>query len=1155
MLQSLAFNEMDTRRQEVKTASTDTCAWAFESPSFTTFRRNGGLLWVKGKPGSGKSTLMREIVQLFKYESPTHATVSFFFHGRGSNMQQSLLGLFRSILHQLSRSLPELASRLTAIFLDRKTRMGPVGSSWDWTAAELQEIFVDHLRTASLEQRTWIFLDALDEAGETVALELVSLFQDLLPDEAHSTPTIRNLGICFSCRHYPIVAENIGLKICLEHGNGQDIATFARQQLIPRMKETEANELCDFIEQKADGVFLWARLVLDQVLDLRRSHTLKHIRKQIKEIPAQLEDFYKEKLEDIRKEENAQGLRILQWIYFAARPMTLGDLRIALLLDSKPPKKTLSECFEASDFFEEDTQLRQMILDRTRGLVQVIESDSLEVEATVRDFYSPMSPISSWETTATKSDTEHPSDRDVEDTGKNDTHWNSENDEKNDLEGISWTAGEYSTSDELSNSGLWKVQLVHQSVKDFLQRFSEKLCIDSIQSNCLLFRSCMRFMSFPEYKSIVKTLLSLSEQGQPIRIIDPCNSWHFGIYATRFWYIHAKAAEDDPRVRNDLMQLLYTFDAFDHWRTIYPRLDMDINVNKAYNELDCLQDLDYGEYPLTLKTSMSAPSSKGPQTLLQIFAFCGFFSMLDASPGFLELLAKPNDELGGRTLLHWAAGNAQHNVVRWCLSKEDWNPNQKDSLGRTPFYLLLSIDRYGQKNVVAVVEMFLQAHGVDVNLPAWDGLTPLHIAVEQRKIDEMRLMLDREDLNINPPDKKGWTPSDFALRCFNQLNKYDLIPSHFAADVEAMELLFSANERRIRLAARTTSVEWNKEHSYDKIVEVLLRNSKLWEHSFSREVPSITLLHFAARKDHEDLCRFLLGSGFDPNVKDNCGRNPIHLAAAFGHFKVVSLLINSGSKISTRDIFGLQPVHKAVINGHLELAQWIAREQRALDDDPMTPLLDAILEGRTEYAYNFCLSETKLEVISPHKRNLLGQAAAEGDFSMVQAFIKRFDLALEASQYIIPLSEAARWGHTDIARLLLENGANSETRDCENEAPLCLATEAGHVDVVRLLLENGAKVDTESESYQTVLHIAAGSGNLQLLTTVTAYGANIEARDLYRNTPLHKAARIGGLKMVQKLVNLGADLSAKTNSGKTALGLARDSEIRDWLEIEQKRRG
>lgn len=1146
MLQSLAFNEMDTRRQEVKTASTDTCAWAFESPDFTTFRKNGGLLWVKGKPGSGKSTLMREIVQLLQHEPPTHTIASFFFHGRGSNMQQSLLGLFRSILHQLSLTLPQLASKLTAIFLDRKSRMGTVGSSWDWTAAELQEIFSDHLRTASLERRTWIFLDALDEAGETVALELVSLLQDLLPDEAHSTPTIRNLGICFSCRHYPIVAENIGLEICVEHGNGQDISTFARQQLIPRMKETEANELCDFIEQKADGVFLWARLVLDQVLDLRRSHTVKHIRKQIEEIPAQLEDFYKEKLEDIRKEEDAQGLRILQWVYFAARPMTLGDLRIALLLDSKRPEKTLSECLEASDFVEEDTLLRNVILDRTRGLVQVIERPSLKVWTSLWDLYREYSFVhstASLETTlgtvATESDIEYLSDWDVEDTGENGTHSDSENGEEDDLKGRSWTAGEYSTSDELSNSGLREVQLIHQSVKDFLQRFAGKLGIDSIQSNCLLFRSCMRFMSFPEYKLIGNPLLSSSERDQAKKISDTCSPWQFGIYATRFWYIHAKAAEDDPGVRNDLIQLLYTFDAFDHWRTLYPRICRDSNAIEPYNELDWLQELDYDHYPLTLKTSTSAPSSREPQTLLQIFALCRLFSMLDASPDFLELLAKPNNALKGRTLLDWAAGNDQRDVVRWCLSKEDWNPNQIDSRGRTPIRFLLW--PYSWLNRFSVVEMFIQAHGVDINLPIYAGRTLLHDAVASGNFDVLRLILDRDDVIINSPDEKGWTPADVALNVSN---------------VEALELLFSENQRRLGVGVSTSSIPWNREHSYHQFVEVLQTHSQLWQISEQWEVPHMTLLHFAAWKDHEDLCLFLLALGFDPNVKDDCGREPIHLAAASGHLKVVSLLMSSGAKRSTLDIFGHQPVHKAVIHGHLEVAQCIAREKRALGHDPMTPLLDAILEGRTEDAYSVCLSETDFEVTTSSRcLNLIGNAAAEGDFKIVQACIKRFDSAMEAGQYIGPLFEAARKGHADIAGLLLENGAAVDAEDQFGLTPLSEAVRAGQVNIARLFLENDANVDTKDHFDRTALHWAAESGNPRSVILLTGSGADTEVRDWTGRTPLHRAANRGRSEVVKELVNLGADLSAKTNSGETALDLARNSKTRDWLEIEQNRRG
>lgn len=60
-----------------------------------------------------------------------------------------------------------------------------------------------------------IFVDALDECGEKAATSLVTFFQSL-PE---------SLGICLSCRHYPLLALNYGLEVWVEKKKAQDIQT------------------------------------------------------------------------------------------------------------------------------------------------------------------------------------------------------------------------------------------------------------------------------------------------------------------------------------------------------------------------------------------------------------------------------------------------------------------------------------------------------------------------------------------------------------------------------------------------------------------------------------------------------------------------------------------------------------------------------------------------------------------------------------------------------------------------------------------------------------------------------------------------------------------------------------------------------------------
>ncbi|KAK5635619.1 hypothetical protein RRF57_011331 [Xylaria bambusicola] len=63
-----------------------------------------------------------------------------------------------------------------------------------------------------------------------------------------------------------------------------------------------------------------------------------------------------------------------------------------------------------------------------------------------------------------------------------------------------------------------------------------------------------------------------------------------------------------------------------------------------------------------------------------------------------------------------------------------------------------------------------------------------------------------------------------------------------------------------------------------------------------------------------------------------------------------------------------------------------------------------------------------------------------------------------------PLSWAARNGHEEIVQLLVEKGADIESKDSIGRTPLLWAAEEGHQEIVQLLVEKGADVNSKSTS-------------------------------------------------------------------------------------------
>ena len=147
------------------------------------------------------------------------------------------------------------------------------------------------------------------------------------------------------------------------------------------------------------------------------------------------------------------------------------------------------------------------------------------------------------------------------------------------------------------------------------------------------------------------------------------------------------------------------------------------------------------------------------------------------------------------------------------------------------------------------------------------------------------------------------------------------------------------------------------------------------------------------------------------------------------------------------------------------------------------------------------------------------------------------DVTVENQYGRTPLHWAVQDGGSDVVRFLVEHGADVTVQDYDGSTPLHWAAREGSVDVVRLLVKHGANVTVQDNNGWTPLLWAAREGSVDVARFLLERGADATVKDKYESSPLHLAVLEGSVDLARFLIEHGADVTAKDEHGSTPLHL------------------
>ncbi|KAH9016342.1 hypothetical protein EDB85DRAFT_1875056 [Lactarius pseudohatsudake] len=314
-----------------------TATWFFRGSIFTEWKSKAttSLLWVHGKPGSGKSILCSTIVQdITALREAGLASMAYFYFDFRDTDKQNLHNLLPSLLTQLSARSDDCCDILSHVYKAHDN--GAHKPNTDTLIRCLEDMLA-----LPGQGPIYIILDALDECPNTSGIpparrQVLDLIKDLIGLQ------LPNLHICITSR--PEIDIRSALEPLAFHpvsiheqsGQKNDIEDYIRSVVyadsdsaMRRWRDKDKELVIETLTERADGMFRWVFCQLEVL-----QHCFpQSIRRTLNELPKSLDETYERVLKEIGMANRDHAHRLLQCLTAAARPLRVEELAEILALD------------------------------------------------------------------------------------------------------------------------------------------------------------------------------------------------------------------------------------------------------------------------------------------------------------------------------------------------------------------------------------------------------------------------------------------------------------------------------------------------------------------------------------------------------------------------------------------------------------------------------------------------------------------------------------------------------------------------------------------------------------------------------------------------------------------------------------------------------
>lgn len=263
--------------------------------AFTSWlQSNDSIFWIRGKPGAGKSTLIKFIVnndntkRLLSFWDPDVRLLSHFFWKIGKEPQNSIKGLLCSLLYNILSVEAGAVELVLEQFVFSRSR----DFYKEWSSQEAEEVLIRLLRNQTCSR--CIFIDGLDEISDKDGVPALMRVIEKL----RYVPRVK---VCVSSRPETAIVkrlEAIGAQnLRLEDLTRLEMTVYVHRELEKfsggQISDTTLENFTVMLLNKAEGVFLWLALATKSLTDgIENGDNEQILSGRLRELPNELEALY-----------------------------------------------------------------------------------------------------------------------------------------------------------------------------------------------------------------------------------------------------------------------------------------------------------------------------------------------------------------------------------------------------------------------------------------------------------------------------------------------------------------------------------------------------------------------------------------------------------------------------------------------------------------------------------------------------------------------------------------------------------------------------------------------------------------------------------------------------------------------------------------------